>query len=91
MICFPPATADVVEVDDAFLLRPDPPEAVDMIDRESSGVKQKNSSSGVDPESIRSCELTCVFPWRLFPCPRNCEFFAGKDLLIILKSMRFFW
>ena len=47
-------TADVVDVAEAFLLLPDPPDAFDAIDRESSGVKQKNSSSGPDPEFVES-------------------------------------
>ena len=59
---FLPTTAEVVEVEDAFLLRLEPPDAVDIIDLESSGVKQKNSSSGVDPESIRNCVPLCTFP-----------------------------
>ena len=69
----PPAAADVVEVEDAFLLRPDPPDAVDIIDLESSGVRQKNSSSAEDdspnfPLLIIFEELLGTFPDNIPVC-----------------------
>ena len=82
LVDFPPTTPEFTDVADAFLLRPDPPELVETMDLLSSGVKQKNSSSGVVsglPESRRNC-VPCIGPCRFLPLLRSCADLAEECL-----------